>query len=762
MFTAAMTRVGGSNLGIVALSGQAVNRNGLDSLGLVRRPEIPATEENMKRQSLGTLLTTVVLCATVGAAQVTTSHHAGSRVRPKPTAPASADFIQYKGIFEPVNYGQDIDLTDVFFVSPDVGWVSGEHATILKTTDGGKTWKAQIGGDPNGPEKPIGQLRFLDARHGWAVTDDSPQRLLRTVDSENWEQVGQGLAPGSGFVDYAFTSVRHGVALGGNMGGFYVTNDGGRHWQHVGPCQITVRIQGLPQKQDCYPLKVQMLSASSGLAITSWRSPEAPNSTSLAVFRTDNGGQSWTYVVPTFHEGGDLDIFFTDLDHGVAVFNNDKTYVTADGGRNWHTLLSGAADTNTSRVRFADPETGWSVGEKYPGLELSYTTDGGQHWKSFAPLRLPGDPDAKNLSLSFPRRDRAYIAGPHGMVYRYRIVPATYTATNAFDGPMMSRVDDAQINAGIHRIHNDIVALQSKLNPALVAAGLPPVEATPSAASGSASSTDASTAAAPNDGAAGSADTDTASATASIAASSSGSTDVSSPGSAPTLATTSETSADSSATVSADSAAASGTMIDAGAAASTNVSGDPTQPATQALQNCCAAQVQQLQSDVSSFQQQVPAFTSKYRTLNLIVAGIRVAQDMIGKAEAFKTTLVAFKKAPNLQSAAAVLQDFIGKYDSTRQEFASGFNNPTPLADAESGTASTTVAATPDTGALVSPATDATIPGTAAGTPLPPAQSQGDQSQSAQTTNATVTQSADQAVQKVEDKIKKKIPKWPH
>jgi len=723
-------------------------------------------EDKVKQRASASVVAVLVLSALVGMAegQVITSHGAGRTVRPKPTVLVPAVSVQYKGIFEPVNYGQDLNLTDVFFVSGHVGWVSGEHATILKTTDGGKTWRAQIGGDPNGPEKPIRQLRFLDLRHGWAVSDDSPQRLLRTLDGENWEQIGQGLAPGSGFVDYAFTSVRHGIALGGNMGGFFATNDGGRHWQHVGPCQITVRIQGLAQTQDCYPLKLQMLTANSGLAITSWRNPEAPNSTSLAVFRTDNGGQSWTYVVPTFHEGGDVDIFFIDLEHGVAVFNNDKTYVTTDGGKNWHALLSGAADTNTSRLRFADPEIGWSVGEKYPGLELSYTTDGGQHWKNFAPLKLPGDPSAKNLSLSFPRRDRAYIAGPHGMVYRYSIVPENYTAANAFDGPVMPRIDDAQINTGIQRIHNDIVALQSKLNPALVAAGLPPVAATPSSAPASAGGIDVSTTAAPTDSSAGSAATDTTSATVSVAAaSSSGSPDVSPAASAQVLgSSSSQTSAENPATVSADSSAASGSTFDAGAAASTSVSADATEPATQAVQNCCAAQVQQLQNDVSSFQQQVPAFISKYRTLNLIVAGIRMAQEMIGKAMAFKTTLIAFKKAPNLQSAAAVLQDFIAKYDSTRQEFASGFNNPAPVPDAEpgSGTASTAVAAAADTGAQVS-ATDATTAGSATAAPIPSAQSQGDQSQSAQA-NAPITQGADQAIQKAEDKIKKKIPKWPH
>ena len=41
------------------------------------------------------------------------------------TATASGE-IRYKGIFEPVSYPEDLELFDVFFSSPDEGWVSGE------------------------------------------------------------------------------------------------------------------------------------------------------------------------------------------------------------------------------------------------------------------------------------------------------------------------------------------------------------------------------------------------------------------------------------------------------------------------------------------------------------------------------------------------------------------------------------------------------------------------------------------------------------
>src|SRR5688572_10188738 len=86
----------------------------------------------------------------------------GSQVRP--AAPA-----QVKGIFEPVSYTEDLDLTHVVFVTADVGWVAGKGGTILRTIDGGKTWEAQLGGDPANTSDAVKVLHFIDERHGWAI-----------------------------------------------------------------------------------------------------------------------------------------------------------------------------------------------------------------------------------------------------------------------------------------------------------------------------------------------------------------------------------------------------------------------------------------------------------------------------------------------------------------------------------------------------------------------------------------------------------------
>jgi photosystem II stability/assembly factor-like uncharacterized protein len=383
----------------------------------------------------------LILLGAIAIAQTHPSQRPASPSHP-PKATASQPANEFKGIFEPRNYPKDVNLTDAFFTSIDEGWVSGEHATILHTTDGGATWTSQVGGDPTRNEHPIRKLRFLDGKRGWAVEDD-PERLLRTRDGQNWEQVSGSFPPGTPVVDYAFTSETHGILLGGNGDAFYISNDGGGHWQSVGPCQLSVTVQGLAQTEGCHFIKLQMLSPRSGYALAQWSSPEAPNATSIAVFRTDNEGEHWSYVVPELRDCCGPDSFFTNMNHGILLFNNGKTYITADGGKNWHSLLSAAVELTSGGqappLRFADPEVGWALGHSpvnRDAYRVSFSTDGGQHWRASGDIAFP-DGVLADLKFNFPRRDRAYVIGPHGMIYRYRVVPRSYTATNALPGPLM-------------------------------------------------------------------------------------------------------------------------------------------------------------------------------------------------------------------------------------------------------------------------------------------------------------------------------------
>jgi hypothetical protein len=60
---------------------------------------------------------------------------------------------------------------------------------------------------------------------------------------------------------------------------------------------------------------------------------------------------------------------------------------------------------------------------RFGSFTIAYTSDGGKRWNTME-VRLPAGINASSL----PARDRGYVVGDHGMVYRYRIVPIDYSA----------------------------------------------------------------------------------------------------------------------------------------------------------------------------------------------------------------------------------------------------------------------------------------------------------------------------------------------
>ena len=120
-------------------------------------------------------------------------------------------------------------------------------------------------------------------------------------------------------------------------------------------------------------------------------------------------------------------IFFTNANTGVIRNNDNKFYGTTDGGLTWRPL-TGSGSNQDLRIAFIDSQLGWSVGRRLMG----FTTDGGKHWNT-RDFHFPADV----LGYSLPRRDRAYVVGEHGMIYRYRVVPIEYTSKGMMEAPMM-------------------------------------------------------------------------------------------------------------------------------------------------------------------------------------------------------------------------------------------------------------------------------------------------------------------------------------
>jgi hypothetical protein len=359
------------------------------------------------------------------------------------------------------------------------------------------------------------------------------------------------------------------------------------------------------------------------------------------------------------------------------------------------------------------------------------------------------------------------------MIYRYRIVPANYSVANSLDAPLMPSVGDPVLQARTQRVRADIAALQAKLSAAL-ASGSTPASASPINTGSSLSAlTGSDASAATNSGT----DTSASSATSGNVTDATSLTPDSTSG-----ATVGAT--DANAANSTDPAAASGSpegtanptsdsTLNATATVTDTTSSPPIDTAAPSapVAACCAAQVQTLQSDVGGLTQQLPSFAGKFRSLNMIVAGLQIFSDLMNKAQTMRDTLRTLKHAPSLQAASAALMQLASNVQSTQQSITAELQNPgsvvLPASDAAAPPAAAQAFTQPANAAAQQ---DATTPRDAAAqsntpTPVPqnaaPAAPTTPSSDSSSSPGA-VTQ-AEEKVQKAKDKVKKTMGGWiPH
>jgi photosystem II stability/assembly factor-like uncharacterized protein len=371
---------------------------------------------------------------------------------------------QFKGILEPVSYTEDLDLTHVYFVNADVGWVSGKGGTILRTTDAGKTWEAQLGGDPEDKSAPVRELHFLDERRGWAVQGEAgvTWKTLHTRDGESWEEIGT--APyGAG--NMAFTSPLTGFLAGNPSmsvtgdGVMYRTTDGGRTWKPVWECAAKVAMGGLNQNISCVIGQIRFPSPNVGYAVAK-RGCTGCGGPSL-IAKTTDAGDTWVIMTgPGVVEEDEVTgIFFLDEQTGFARLQSKKLHMTTDGGATWRGIVA----SPSADIQFADPSVGWAIELGYTDLRLAYTTDGGKRWTS-RESKLP----AVISAFSLPRRDRAYIVGASGMIFRYSIVPASQPlgpndkalpAMPGFESPLDEQV--AQLEEVVELLGSELSAAKA-------------------------------------------------------------------------------------------------------------------------------------------------------------------------------------------------------------------------------------------------------------------------------------------------------------
>ena len=478
-----------------------------------------------------------------------------------------------RGVWEPVNYRGDLQFTDVFFVTPEEGWVAG-HAgpsrggVILHTSDAGATWTIQFG-DPESSDREIPRLFFLDATHGWATRPGGARHtLLRTTDGATWEEAGT--LPGTD--DFVFVTPDVGFSTSHDE--IQRTMDGGRHWATVARCQVAVEVNGLTHQDSCAPWAIHFATPQVGYAVGKG------SSSYFALLRTRDGGATWSVSAVPAEDGAER-VIFTSERTGFVRVGNGKLYRTDDGGDSWRPLPASVP----GRLLFSDPDVGWSMGYR----AMAFSTNGGRSWST----REIGFPAMVN-AFSLPRRDRGYAVGDHGMIYRYSVSPqATVVSAAALPAPAMPAFD-----TGVLDSVTTVGSLVRQLTEA--------VDATADAT-------------APAGSAAGASAADSAS--------------------------------------TADTSGASAML--SGAATSSK--------ASRFVMRCCARALPKLRLALVALSTLVPQFADRFRNVNLVQVGWRLAVELPARVRAVGAAYQDFSRSPDKASARAAIAQLAAVVDSLAQ-----------------------------------------------------------------------------------------------
>jgi photosystem II stability/assembly factor-like uncharacterized protein len=321
-----------------------------------------------------------------------------------------------------------------------------DHVVVQSTNDGGQTWQ-QGQPVPASGVNLAAELDFLDDLHGWLLIDTGyyatpafVRTLYATTDGGlHWSRLTSGaptdrsglgqMAVGCAESGMMFVSVDRGWLTWDcnssngpappQSGGPVVaaTNDGGRSWAPVdllGTCGAIPPIfsgnQGVLQSMcgvywttdsgrtwnagQALPLNAQVdfVDGATGFYFQL-------GATGSDLYRTDDGGRSWTVVTKGLFPGDTIDSYqFIGATTGFAnTSKSPATWKTTDGGKTW--LLPAAYRSIGNvvcplpwnppalgsvpvPVKMVSATTGWAAG-------VLRTTDGGSHWSSAGPRPLP-------------------------------------------------------------------------------------------------------------------------------------------------------------------------------------------------------------------------------------------------------------------------------------------------------------------------------------------------------------------------------------
>ncbi|MCY1039938.1 YCF48-related protein [Corallococcus sp. bb12-1] len=324
--------------------------------------------------------------------------------------------------WEPQVSGTTVRLRGVSAVDARVAWASGDKGTFVRTTDGGKTWKAAT--VPGAEELDFRDVDAFSERTAYllSIGTGDKSRIYKTTDGgATWKLQFTNAVPGAFFDGMAFWDEQHGIAFSDPVDGRFIvitTEDGGATWKPVMKEALPPALPG------------EAGFAASGTSIAVQGASHVwfgMGGSAARVLHSADRGQNWniaTTPLATGEGAGVFSLLFWSPKAGIAVGGNYKkpeetagtAAVTLDGGKTWSvpsgTSLRGYRSCVAPLMHARRPML---VAVGPTGSDVS--VNGGRAWE-------PLDATGFHAVSSPPRKqDTAYAVGEEGRIAR--LVPAS-------------------------------------------------------------------------------------------------------------------------------------------------------------------------------------------------------------------------------------------------------------------------------------------------------------------------------------------------
>lgn len=279
--------------------------------------------------------------------------------------------------------GTMASLRGLSVVNEKIAWASGTGGTVIRTIDGGKTWKVIL--VPGVEKLDFRDIEAFDARTAYilSIGNGDSSRIYKTTDGgATWNLQFKNLNDKAFFDAIACWDQNNCIAMSDPVDGHYVlisTSDGGGSWKPL----VSNRMPAAKDGEAAF--------AASGTCLITQGKTNAflvSGGSDARVFRSIDRGKTWAVSDTPFIKGtagsGIFSIAFRSPLDGIIVGGNyekplDKTSNlarTGDGGKLWHT----GDGLGGYRSSVAYVGSNWVIAVGTSGSDISY--DSGATWKS--------------------------------------------------------------------------------------------------------------------------------------------------------------------------------------------------------------------------------------------------------------------------------------------------------------------------------------------------------------------------------------------